>query len=407
MSVAFRESDTPVRASNEKTLTTTLGNGPLPVIDLQAQRRRLGDRIEGALGRVLEHGRFLAGPEVGELERRLAEHSGVRHALACASGTDALVMALLALEVRPGDAVLVPGYTFVATAEAVALLGATPVFLDVRPHDFNMDPEAIAIGVSTAKEAGLNPVGVISVDLFGHPADYDAIEPATAEQGLWLVCDAAQSFGSVYRDRPAGSIGRIATTSFYPAKPLGCYGDGGAVLTDDDSLAEVMVEQRDHGRCKTTGEHVRVGITGRLDTFQAAILLEKLSIFSEELELRSAVANRYQELAESSITDFLTPRVSEGLVSTWAQYTMRLPAGSRDSVQKTLGNAGIHTAVHYRIPLHRQPAYRSYPVAGGRLPVAEGLSEKVLSLPMHPYLSEADQNRVVATMVNALTDSTV
>lgn len=376
----------------------------MPVIDLHAQRRRLGDGIEDALRRVLEHGRFLAGPEIGELESRLASYAGAGHAIACASGTDALMMAMLALNVRPGDAVLVPGYTFVATAEAVALLGAAPVFLDVRTEDFNLDPAAVRVGVAAAKEAGLRPVGVVAVDLFGHLADYRAIEPVAEEHGLWLVCDAAQSFGASREGRRAGSIGAIATTSFYPSKPLGCYGDGGAVLTGDGALAEAMLELRDHGRSAATGEHVRVGLTGRIDTLQAAVLLEKLAVFDEEIEMRGRVAERYQELIEDGVGGVAVPAAQSGAVSTWAQYTVRLPVGCRDAVQQRMARAGVNTAVHYRTPLYRQPAYSGFPVAGGHLPVADALSETVLSLPMHAYLSEGDQERVVAALTTALAE---
>ncbi len=385
-------------------MTDTASDRPIPVTDLHAQRRRLGDGIEGALRRVLEHGRFLAGPEIEELESRLASRAGADHAIACASGTDALMMALLALGARPGDSVLVPGFTFVATAEAVALIGATPVFLDVRANDFNMDPAAIAAGVAAAKEAGLRPVGVIAVDLFGHPADYAAIEPAAEEHGLWLVCDAAQSYGACRDGRKAGSIGAIATTSFYPSKPLGCYGDGGAVMTGDGVLAEAMLELRDHGRSAATGMHARVGLTGRIDTFQAAVLLEKLAVFDEEVEMRGRVAERYREMIGRDVGDAVAPAAHDGTVSTWAQYTVRLPADRRDAVQGRMAQAGVSTAVHYRTPLHRQPAYSGYPVAGGSLPVAEALAETVLSLPMHAYLPEGDQERVVAAMAAAMAE---
>jgi dTDP-4-amino-4,6-dideoxygalactose transaminase len=372
---------------------------PLPFIDLQAQRRRLGDRIDRAIGRVLEHGRYILGPEVAELERQLAAFCGARHVIGCSNGTDALVLALRAKGVVPGDAVLVPSFTFAATAEAVALVGATPVFLDVAEDSFNLDPAGIAAGVTAAKAAGLRPRGLVAVDLFGQPADYDALADAAAAHDLWLVDDAAQSFGAAWRGRKVGTLAEITTTSFFPAKPLGCYGDGGAMFTDDDELADLLRSLRVHGQGTDRYDNVRIGINGRLDTLQAAILIEKLAIFPEEIGARDRIAARYNEaLGDVAIV----PRVATDATSVWAQYTLRLPGHDRDAVAKALAAEGIPTAIYYPIPLHRQQAYRHYPVAGNGLPVSDRLAGDVLSLPMHPYLDAATQDRIVATLRRAV-----
>jgi dTDP-4-amino-4,6-dideoxygalactose transaminase len=372
---------------------------PPPFIDLQAQRRRLGDRIDRAIGRVLEHGRYILGPEVAELERQLAAFCGARHVIGCSNGTDALVLALRAKGVVPGDAVLVPSFTFAATAEAVALVGATPVFLDVAEDSFNLDPAGIAAGVTAAKAAGLRPRGLVAVDLFGQPADYDALADAAAAHGLWLVDDAAQSFGAAWRGRKVGTLAEITTTSFFPAKPLGCYGDGGAVFTDDDEIAELLRSLRVHGQGTDRYDNVRIGINGRLDTLQAAILIEKLAIFPEEIAVRDRIAARYN----AALGDVaIVPRVAPDATSVWAQYTLRLPGHDRDAVAKALAAEGIPTAIYYPIPLHRQQAYRHYPVAGNGLPVSDRLAGDVLSLPMHPYLDAATQDRIVATLRRAV-----
>ncbi|GIK98111.1 MAG: aminotransferase DegT [Alphaproteobacteria bacterium] len=375
------------------------GLPPLAFIDLQAQRSRLGDRIDRAIARVLEHGRFILGPEVAELEQRLAEFSGARHVVACSNGTDALVLALRAKGVGNGDAVLVPSFTFAATAEAVVLTGATPVFLDVAEDSFNLNPDGIEVGVAAARTAGLAPRGIIAVDLFGQPADHDAIGAAAAAFGLWVVDDAAQSFGAERGGRRVGTLAEITTTSFFPAKPLGCYGDGGAVLTDDAALAALLRSLRAHGQGSDKYDNVRIGINGRLDTLQAAILLEKLAIFPEEIAARERAAQRYGELLGDIVS---VPRLAAGATSVWAQYTVKLSGRNRDSVAKALTAEGVPTAVYYPLPLHRQTAYRQFPVAGGALPVSDRLSKDVLSLPMHPYLDEPAQERVAATLRRAL-----
>ncbi|HKI97049.1 MAG TPA: DegT/DnrJ/EryC1/StrS family aminotransferase [bacterium] len=368
----------------------------LPFIDLQAQRRRLGKRIDQAMARVLEHGQFIMGPEVREFEARLAEFCGAKHALSCASGTDALVLPLLAWGVGPGDAVLVPSFTFVATAEVVALVGATPVFVDVLADTFNMDAESLESAIGEAQRRGLKPRAVIPVDLFGQPADYDRILPIARKHGLQVLSDTAQGFGARLNDTKTGCFGDATGTSFFPAKPLGCYGDGGAVFTDDDGMLDVLQSLRVHGGGKDKYDNVRIGLNGRLDTLQAAILLEKLSIFEDELVARQRIADRYNAALEDIAT---VPRVMPGATSSWAQYTIRL--ANRDGVAAHLKSQGIPTAIYYPIPLHKQTGYAHYPAAPGGLPVSEQLAAEVLSLPMHPYLEPDVQDRIVAAVREA------
>jgi dTDP-4-amino-4,6-dideoxygalactose transaminase len=363
----------------------------MELLDLGAQQRRLGGRVEEAVSRVLAHRRFVDGPEVAELEGELARYCDVAHAVACASGTDALVLALLALRLKPGDHVAVPAFTFAATAEAVALLGGVPVFADVDPVTYNLDPASLDTAFRGA--SGRRIVGVIPVDLFGQPADHHEIVAIADANGAWVLTDAAQSFGSTLEGRRAGSIGLLAATSFFPAKPLGCYGDGGAVFTDDAALAAAVRSLRGHGAGADRYEHVRVGLTGRLDTIQAAVLLAKLTVFDEELDARDALARRYGELLGDVVA---VPRVRPGRRSAWAQYTCRLD--DRDTIAKRMAEDGVPTAVHYPRPLHRQPAYQRFPVVPGGAPVAEELAASVLSLPMHPYLTRPDQDRVVAAL---------
>jgi dTDP-4-amino-4,6-dideoxygalactose transaminase len=366
---------------------------PLAFIDLQAQRRRLGLRLEQAMARVMAHGAFIMGPEVAEIERRLAAFCGARHAIACASGTDALVLALMAKGIGRGDAVVVPAFTFAATAEAVVLAGATPVFADVLDSTATLDPASLEAAIGHARALGLNLKAAIAVDLFGHPADYPTLDTIARAHGLTLIADAAQSFGSALGARPVGTIGDIVATSFYPAKPLGCYGDGGAVFTADDGLAARLRTLRLHGRAAHGPEHDCVGLNSRLDTLQAAILIEKLAIFPEEIAARQRVADRY----EAGLRDLVeVPRLAPGARSVWAQYTIRL--SERERVAARLAEVGIPTAVYYARPLHRQAAYRSYPVAPGGATVAEQLSDSVLSLPMHAYLDEDDQDRIIAAL---------
>ncbi len=373
--------------------------GEIPFIDLGAQRRRLGQGVEDAILRVVNHGAYVMGPEVGALEAQLSAFCGARNAISCANGTDALGLILMAKGVRPGDAILCPSFTFAATAEVVAWMGATPVFVDILEGTFNLDPTSLETAIATARRLRLNPVGLISVDLFGLPADYDAIEPICAREGLWLLSDAAQSFGATYKGRKVGTIGMATATSFFPAKPLGCYGDGGAVFTDDDEIAGVMRSLRVHGQGTDKYDNVRIGINGRLDTMQAAVLLEKLKIFPDEISARDRIANRYNELLRPMA---IVPEVPRDLTSVWAQYTLRIRGFDRDAFQSDLKATGIPTAVYYPKPLHRQTAYRAYPVAGHGLPVSDRLADEVISLPMHPYLTEEVQDRIVRAVRDAL-----
>lgn len=372
---------------------------PLPFIDVGAQRRRLGTAIDTAVSRVLSHCQFLMGPEVLEFEKQLAAFCGARHAVSCASGTDALVMVLLAKGFGPGDAVFCPAFTFCATAEAAALLGATPVFVDVNADTFNMDVESLKKAIATAKAKGLRPKAVIPVDLFGLPADHDAIAAVARDENLFILDDAAQGFGGRYKGRNIGTLAHATATSFFPAKPLGCYGDGGAVLTDDEELLTLLKSVRVHGSGTDKYDNVRIGLTARLDTIQAAVLIEKLKIFPDEIEARNRIAARYSEaLADVAIV----PVVPKDYLSVWAQYTLRLKPGQRDAFVKALAGEGVPTACYYPKPLHRQTAYRHYPVAEGGLPVTDRLAEEVVSLPMHAYLDETTQDRVISATRRAL-----
>jgi dTDP-4-amino-4,6-dideoxygalactose transaminase len=372
---------------------------PLPFIDLAAQRRRLGADVDAAIMRVVDHGAYILGPEVKQLEGELAAFCGARHVVSCANGTDALAMVLMAKGLKPGDAVLCPSFTFAATGEVVAWFGATPVFADVHEDTFNLDVRSLEAGARKARALGLNLVGVIPVDLFGQPADYDALEAFCAREGLWMLCDAAQSFGATYKGRKVGSIGDATTTSFFPAKPLGCYGDGGAIFTDDAELAEVLRSIRMHGQGTDKYDNVRIGMNGRLDTIQAAVLLTKLAIFPDEIEARDRIATRYNELLRDVA---IVPELMEGVSSVWAQYTLRLPGFDREEFQATLKAAGIPTAVYYPKPLHQQTAYKHYPVAGNGLPVSDRIATEVVSLPMHPYLTDEAQDRIVDAVKGAL-----
>ena len=382
------------------TLVPDGAHPPIEFIDLGAQRRRLGPELDAAILRVLEHGRYIMGPEVGRFEHELAAFCGAKHVLSCANGTDALGLALMVLGLERGQAVLVPSFTFAATAEVVAWCRAVPIFVDVLPDTFNMDPASLEAGIATARRQGLEPVGVIPVDLFGLPAAYDEILAIASAHRLWVLCDAAQSFGAAYKGRKTGTLGDISTTSFFPAKPLGCYGDGGAVFTDSDEAIAVLKSLRVHGQGSDKYDNVRIGMNARLDTIQAAVLSQKLGVFADEIAARNRVAARYAELLGDIAA---VPQVPDGLESVWAQYTVRLPAGAdRDAVAARLKTAGVPTAVYYAKPLHRQTAYRDYPVAGTGLPVSDRLAGEVLSLPMHPYLDPPRQDRIAQALRAAL-----
>ena len=366
---------------------------PVPFIDIAAQRRRLGHSVDEAVSRVLAHCQFINGPEVTQLEAALAAFSGAKHVVTCASGTDALLMVLMAKGVGRGDAVLCPSFTFCATGEAVALTGAMPVFVDVDEATFNMDVASLKRGIATAKRLGLKPRGVIPVDLFGQSADHDAIGAVAAAEGLFVLDDAAQAFGASYKGRRLGGLGHITATSFFPAKPLGCFGDGGAIFTDDAEFAETLRSVRVHGQGSDKYDNVRLGLTGRLDTIQAAVLLEKLKIFEDEIAARNEVAERYARGLGNVVT---VPRLASGATSVWAQYTIRLPEGTdRNEFAAALKAQGIPTAIYYPKSMHQQTAYRDFPVADGGLPACERLSSDVISLPMHAYLDEPTQERII------------
>jgi dTDP-4-amino-4,6-dideoxygalactose transaminase len=372
----------------------------IPFIDVVAQRARLGSRIDDAMSRVLGHCQFINGPEVTQLEADLAAFSGAKHVVACASGTDALLMVLMAKGLGRGDAVLCPSFTFCATGEAVALTGATPVFVDVEEGTFNMDVASLTRGIATARKLGLKPRAIIPVDLFGQPADHDAIAAVAEAEGLFVLDDAAQGFGASYKGRRLGTFGLATATSFFPAKPLGCFGDGGAILTDDAALAETLRSIRVHGQGSDKYDNVRLGLTARLDTLQAAILIEKLKIFEDEIAARDRVATRYANGLGNAVT---VPRLAAGRTSVWAQYTIRLPEGTdRDGFAAALKAQGVPTAIYYPKSLHQQTAYRDFPAADGSLAVSERLSTDVVSLPMHAYLDEPSQDRIIEAVRGAI-----
>jgi dTDP-4-amino-4,6-dideoxygalactose transaminase len=373
---------------------------PIPFYDLASQRRRLGTSIDESIARVLGHCQFINGPEVAALEKALAEFSGAEHVVSCASGTDALLMVLMAKEVGPGDAVLCPSFTFCATGEAVALTGAAPVFVDVDEETFNMDPASLERGIATARQRGLKPRAVIPVDLFGQSADHDAIAEVAQAEGLFVLDDAAQGFGASYKGRKLGTFGLATATSFFPTKPLGCFGDGGAIFTNDGKLAETLRSIRVHGQGSDKYDNVRLGLTGRLDTLQAAVLIEKLKIFEDEIAARNRVAERYARGLGNLVT---VPRLASGCTSIWAQYTIRLPKGTdREGFVAALKAQGIPSMVYYAKSMHQQTAYRDYPVADGGLPASESLSEDVVSLPIHAYLDEPAQDRIIQAVRGAL-----
>ena len=372
----------------------------IPFIDVESQRRRLGKAIDEAMARVLGHCQFINGPEVTQLEAELATYSGAKHVVTCASGTDALLMVLMAKGVGRGDAVLCPSFTFCATGEVVVLTGATPVFVDVDDATFNMEIGSLKRGIATARKLGLKPRAVIPVDLFGQSADHDAIAAVAEAEGLFVLDDAAQGFGASYKGRKLGTVGHATATSFFPAKPLGCFGDGGAIFTDDAELAATLKSIRVHGQGTDKYDNVRIGLTARLDTMQAAILIEKLKIFDDEISARNKVADRYARGLGNIVT---VPRLASGCSSVWAQYTIRLPKGvDRDGFAAALKEQGIPTAIYYPKSMHQQTAYRHFPVAEGGLPVSELLSADVISLPMHAYLDEATQDRVIAAVRDAV-----
>lgn len=371
----------------------------IPFIDLMAQRKVLADKIDAAVSRVLEHCLFINGPEVAQLEADLCAFTGANHAIACASGTDALLMVLMGKGLGPGDAVICPSFTFCATGEVIALLGATPVFADVNEETFNIDIASLKNAISVAREQGLTPKAIVPVDLFGQPADHDTIAEIAKANGLFVLDDAAQSFGATYKGRQLGTFGLATATSFFPAKPLGCYGDGGAIFTNDEGLAATLRSIRVHGQGSDKYDNVRLGLTGRLDTIQAAVLLEKLKIFPSEIIARQRIAARYSDQLADIVT---VPRTGFDRTSVWAQYTIRIARGTRDTFVTKLKAEGIPTAVYYTKPLHRQTAYGTFPTAQGGLPISDRLSNEVVSLPMHAYLDLATQDRIIKAVRSAV-----
>ena len=362
----------------------------IPFIDLDAQRERLREQIDAAISRVLDHGQYIMGPEVARFEQELAAFTGARHVVSCANGTDALTLVHLAEEIGPGDAVLAPAMTFAATVEPALLCGATPVYVDIEPQSFNLSPSGLEEALTRAKKAGLRPRLIIPVDLYGLPADYDAIMDFAEAHGLVVVADAAQSMGARRAGRRTGTMGHYTCTSFFPAKPLGCYGDGGAVFTHDDEAADRLRSIRVHGKGKDKYDNVRIGVNSRLDTLQAAILREKLLILEDEIEARERVAQRYTALLDGTVE---TPTVPNSTRSAWALYTIL--TDRRDALQAALEERGIPTAVYYANPLHRLPAYAHGLTPEEGLPTTDRTAARVLSLPMHPYLEDATQNRIV------------
>ena len=374
-------------------------NPPIPFIDVAAQRRRLGSAIDAAVAKVLNSCQFILGPEVRAFEAELAAFCGARHVVTCASGTDALVLALRAMGVGAGDAVFCPSFTFCATAEVAVLVGATPVFVDVDAATFNIDAKGIAGAAAVAREAGLRPKAIIPVDLFGLPADHGAVQAAARAENLLVLDDAAQGFGATCNNRRLGTFGEATATSFFPAKPLGCYGDGGAVMTDDDGFADTLRSLRVHGQGSDKYDNVRIGLASRLDTIQAAILIEKLKIFPDEIDARNRIANHYSD-GLGDVVD--VPRIPAGHTSVWAQYTIRVAGGRRDALAAALQAEGIPTAIYYPIPLHRQQAYKHYPVGKGGVAVSDRLAAEVISLPMHAYLDAPTQDRIIDAVRRAL-----
>lgn len=366
-------------------------------IDLKAQQQRIKKEIDAAVQNVLDHGKYIMGPEIKEFEKQLCDYTGAKHAITCASGTDALALPLMAKGIKEGDAVFTPSFTFIATAEYVPLLGATPVFVDIKEDTFNMDPENLKTAIQDAKKQGLNPAGIIAVDLFGQPADYDELQAIAEENGMFLISDAAQSFGSSYKGKKAGGFCDMTSTSFFPAKPLGCYGDGGAVFTNDDELADILVSLRIHGKGTDKYDNIRIGMNGRMDTIQAAILIEKLKIFDDEMEKRQQVAGRYTQALKDVFT---APHVKDGNVSAWAQYT--LLTHDRDYVLEACKEAGIPTAVYYPKPMHEQTAYKNFPCSSAGLEVSERLAQQAFSIPMHPYMDEQTQDFITDTLISTV-----
>ncbi|BCK77068.1 pleiotropic regulatory protein DegT/DnrJ/EryC1/StrS [Acetobacter aceti NRIC 0242] len=377
-------------------MTTPDGQKPIAFLDLPAQQRRLGAPLKQRIDVVLEHCRFVLGPEVTELEERLAAWSGVGHCVGVSSGTDALQIVMMAENIGPGDAVFLPAFTYTATAEVPLVLGATPVFVDVDPATFQIDPDNLRERIEKVRKDGkLKPRAIVGVDLFGQPAPWEALREIASDYGLFLMDDCAQSFGGAYHGRNLGAEAVATTLSFFPSKPLGGYGDGGAILTDDAERAELYRSLRTHGEGKTRYEVLRTGMNGRLDTLQAAVLLAKLDVFKEELARRDAIANAYDAGLKDVVT--VPARVPDS-ASAWAIYSVLLTdSAERSATQERLKAAGVPSAIYYPLPLHHQPAYRDHH-DGVALPVSESLAQRILALPIHPELTDAEVARVIAAV---------
>ena len=379
-------------------------------IDLAAQQERIRERIEANIAAVLDHGKYIMGPEIQSLEEKLAQYVGVKHAISCASGTDALLLALMAYEIGPGDAIFTTPFTFIATGEVISLLGATPVFVDIDSQTFNMDPSKLEPAIQAILDNAANdpaiarsgislvPRGIIAVDLFGLPADYDSLNAIAGQHGLFVLEDAAQSFGAGYKGKKACNLTQIGCTSFFPAKPLGCYGDGGMCFTDNENLYETIQSLRVHGKGTHKYDNVRIGMNGRMDTLQAAVLLAKFDIFPEEVELRQQVARRYSRLLNQQ-AEVQAPMVPQEMISAWAQYSVLAKDEThRTQLQAKLKDAGIPTAIYYPKPLHLQTAFKFLGYEEGDFPISEDFSSRIFSLPMHPYLSNSDQEIIAKNL---------
>ena len=368
-------------------------------IDLKSQQKQIREKINKRIDNVLDHGKYIMGPEVFELEERLADYVKTKHCVSCSSGTDALLIPLLAMNIGPGDAVLTTPFTYIATAEVIALVGATPIFCDIYDKTFNINPEGFSSAFELAVSKNLKPKAIMPVDLFGLPARYRLIEEFAKNNGLAIIEDAAQGFGGKINEQRSGSFGDVAGTSFFPAKPLGCYGDGGAIFTNNDDLASKMRSIRVHGGGKDKYENIRIGVNGRLDTIQAAVLLEKIEIFDTELTFRNSVADYYTQNINKM---FISPHVPDKYFSSWAQYSIIIPDSIKraDLVEK-LKDKGIPSMVYYKIPVHLQEGYKKYGYKSGDFPISERITEKIISIPMHPYLKEDMLNEVLSALDSA------
>jgi len=365
-------------------------------IDLGAQQKRIRESLEANIKKVLDHGRYINGPEIKELEEKLASYAGVEYAIGVGSGTDALLMILLGNDVGPGDAVFTSTFTFIATAEVIQLLGATPVFVDIDSDTFNIDVNKLKEAITEVIEEGkLKPKSIIPVDLFGQPADYDEINQIAENYGLFVLQDAAQSFGATYKGRKSCSLAEFAATSFFPAKPLGCYGDGGMIFTSEEAFYDKMISIREHGKGIDKYNNIRVGINGRMDTLQAAVLLSKFEIFDEEIQLRQEAAGRYNMSLKEVVK---VPYIREENISAWAQYSVL--HDDREGIINNLNNNGIPTAIYYPKPLHLQTAFSNLEYGKGAFPVAEKVAGEIFSLPMHPYLPEAEQDSIISRILS-------